>query len=120
MGDDTKRELERLERELLAQEEAEQTEADLLDDIKSMLGDDEAPEPAFDDPQTIHTPKEPMVYTNFANDYGRKAEQEAPVEEPEKPHKKPEKLTLGLMITACMLTLGIIGVLLYWLLFLLR
>ena len=119
MRDDTKRELERLEESLLSPE-SQQSEEELLEDLKDILGEAPAVEPAFDDPQTIHTPKEPMVYTNFANDYGRKAEQEAPVEEPEKPHKKPEKLTLGLMITACMLTLGIIGVLLYWLLFLLR
>ena len=59
-----------------------------------------------------------MVYTNFANDYGRVPAEEVPEEAPKK--RKPEKLTLGLLITACLLTLGIIGVLLYWLLFLLR
>ena len=114
MRDDTKRELERLERELLAQEEAEQTEDDLLDDIKSMLGDDEAPEPAFDDPQTIHDPKEPLVYCNYSNDYGRDLQEFADNGEvPEE--KKTDKVTLGLLITACCLTAGIIGVLIYWL-----
>ena len=114
MRDDTKRELERLERELLAREEAEQTEDDLLDDIKSMLGDDEAPEPAFDDPQTIHDPKEPLVYCNYSNDYGRDLQEFADNGEvPEE--KKTDKVTLGLLITACCLTAGIIGVLIYWL-----
>ena len=118
MRDDTKRELERLERKLLQQEE-QQTDEELLEDLKGILGEAPVVEPAFDDPQTIHTPKEPMVYTNFANDYGRVPAEETPEEGPKK-KRKPEKLTLGLLITACLLTLGIIGVLLYWLLFLLR
>jgi hypothetical protein len=118
MRDDTKQELERLERELLPPED-QQSEEDLLADLKGILGEETAVEPAFDDPQTIHTPKEPMVYTNFANGYGRKSAEETPEEAPKK-KRKPEKLTLGLLITACLLTLGIIGVLLYWLLFLLR
>ena len=119
MHDDTKRELEQMEENLLPPE-SQQSEEELLEDLKDILGEAPAVEPAFDDPQTIHTPKEPMVYSNFANDYGRKTEQDLPAGKPKKPQKKPEKLTLGLMITACMLTLGIIGVLLYWLLFLLR
>ena len=117
MRDDTKRELERLERKLLQQED-QQTDDELLEDLKEILGEEPVVEPAFDDPQTIHTPKEPMVYTNFASDYGRVPAEEVPEEAPKK--RKPEKLTLGLLITACLLTLGIIGVLLYWLLFLLR
>ena len=118
MRDDTKRELERLERKLQQQDEQMQSDEELLEDLKGILGEEEpVVEPAFDDPQTIHTPKEPMVYTNFANGYGRKPAEETPEEAPKK--RKPEKLTLGLLITACLLTLGIIGVLLYWLLFLL-
>ena len=114
MRDDTKRELERLEQELLARESAEQTEDDLLDDIKSMLGDDADPEPAFDDPQTIHDPKVPMVYCNYSNDYGRDLQEFADNGEvPEE--KKTDKVTLGLLITACCLTAGIIGILIYWL-----
>ena len=113
MRDDTKRELERLERELLAQEEAEQTEDELLNDIKSMLGDDVAPEPAFDDPQTIHDPKEPLVYCNYSNDYGRDLQEFA--DSGDAPEKKTDKVTLGLLITACCLTAGIIGILIYWL-----
>ena len=113
MRDDTKRELERLEQELLARESAEQTEDDLLDDIKSMLGDDVSPEPAFDDPQTIHDPKGPMVYCNYSNDYGRDLQEFA--DSGDAPEKKTDKVTLGLLITACCLTAGIIGILIYWL-----
>ena len=77
MRDDTKRELERLERKLLQQED-QQTDDELLEDLKEILGEEPVVEPAFDDPQTIHTPKEPMVYTNFANDYGRVPAEEVP------------------------------------------
>ena len=119
MRDDMNRELERLERELLPPED-QQSEEELLEDLKDILREEPAVEPAFDDPQTIHTPREPMVYTNFANDYGRKPAKAAADAKPAKKKRKPEKLTLGLLITAFLLTLGIIGVLLYWLLFLLR
>ena len=88
MRDDTKQELERLERELLPPED-QQSEEDLLADLKGILGEETAVEPAFDDPQTIHTPKEPMVYTNFANGYGRKSAEETPEEAPKK-KRKPE------------------------------
>ena len=113
MRDDTKRELERLERELLAQEDAGLTDDELLDDIKSMLGEGEPAEPAFDDPQTIHDPKGPMVYCNYSNDYGRDLQEFA--DNGELPEKKTDKVTLGLLITACCLTAGIIGILIYWL-----
>ena len=113
MRDDTKRELERLERELLEQEEAGQTADELLDDIKSMLGDEKSAEPAFDDPQTIHDPKGSMVYCNYSNDYGRDLQEFA--DSGEVPEKKTDKVTLGLLITACGLTAGIIGILIYWL-----
>ena len=113
MRDDTKRELERLERELLAQEADEQTEDELLDDIKSLLREESPAEPAFDDPQTIHDPKEPMVYCNYSNDYGRDLQEFA--DSGEVPEKKTDKVTMGLLITACALTAGIIGILIYWL-----
>ena len=109
MRDDTKRELERLERELLAQE----PEDDILNDavIRELMRETE---PAFEDPDIIHTPKEPMVYCNYSNDYGRDLKQfaESGGQEPE---KKEDKLLVGLMITASCLCLGIIGVLIYWL-----
>ena len=109
MRDDTKQELERLERELLAQE----PEEDVLDDavIRELM---EETEPAFEDPDFIHTPREPMVYCNYSNDYGRDLKQfaESGGQEPE---KEEDKLLIGLMIAASGLCLGIIGVLIYWL-----
>lgn len=138
MNEDTKKALERLERELLEQETAvlpvdqlpvsgeallpedpvmtrETTilpDDDLLADILGIFEDEESP--AFDDPNTIHTPDEPMVYCNFSNDYGR--EPEDPEEEERKAKKlRDDKINMGLMITASALCLGIIGVLIYWL-----
>ena len=109
MRDDTKQELERLERELLDQE----PEEDILDGaiIQDLM---QETEPAFEDPDMIHTPKEPMVYCNYSNDYGRDLKQfaESGGQEPE---KKEDKLLIGLMIAASGLCLGIIGVLIYWL-----
>ena len=113
MREDTKRELERLERELLAREEEDQQDDTLLEDIKDILGEEEPVAPAFDDPQTIHAPKGPMVYCNYSNDYGRDLQEFA--DTGEEPKKKTDKVSLGLMITACVLTAGIIGVLIYWL-----
>ena len=49
MRDDTKRELERLERKLLQQED-QQTDDELLEDLKEILGEEPVVEPAFDDP----------------------------------------------------------------------
>ena len=109
MRDDTKQELERLERELLAQE----PEEDVLDDavIRALM---EETEPAFEDPDFIHTPREPMVYCNYSNDYGWDLKRcaESGGQEPE---KKEDKLLIGLMIAASGLCLGIIGVRIYWL-----
>ena len=65
-------------------------------------------------------PEEPE-YRNFSNDYGREPRKEPVKTKPAKTSKKrSERVTLGLMITACCLTAGIIGVLMYWLLFLLK
>ena len=52
-----------------------------------------------------------MVYRNFSNDYGKDQQEEADVEQ-----KKKDKTVIGLMIAACALCLGIMGILLYWLL----
>jgi hypothetical protein len=67
--------------------------------------------PAFDDPQTIHEPEEPMLYRNFSNGYGR----DLPKEETKSTISKSDKIDIGLMIASSGLCLGIIGVLIYWL-----
>jgi len=114
--DDTREELERIEKELL-------TESDMPAFTKDEpLDEDSALEaivqefsgPAFDDPMEIHEPEEPMVYCNYNNDYGNDTPGAAPAEE-ETPKKEPDKVVIGLMIAVCCLSLGIIGVLAYWL-----
>ena len=122
MRDERDQALERLEQELLTLEAELQTEDELLEDLKGILGEEPNDvEPAFEDPHTIHDPKDPMIYRNFSNDYGREQQKEPAKPKPAKPSKKrSERITLGLMITACCLTAGIIGVLMYWLLFLLK
>ncbi len=67
------------------------------------------PTPAFEDPNQIHTPENGMVYHNYANDYGN---DEA---ELQKLQENDDKVLIGLMLAACGLCLGIIGVLGYWL-----
>ena len=119
MKDDRSEELERLEKELLAaveehdeeQEEEIFEEPDILEDelIREVLA-----EPAFEDPDRIHEPKEPLVYCNYSNDYGRNLKEFA--ENGGKIQKnKADKVDTALMITASALCLGIIGVLAYWL-----
>jgi hypothetical protein len=122
MRDERNQELERLEQELLTLEAELQTEDELLEDLKGILGEEpDDVEPAFDEPHTIHDPKDPMIYRNFSNDYGREPRKEPVKTKPAKTSKKrSERVTLCLMITACCLTAGIIGVLMYWLLFLLK
>jgi hypothetical protein len=115
MKDDTREELERIEQELLAQEEmpplCADEPADNTESLHSIIH--EFSGPAFDDPEEIHEPEEPMVYCNFSNDYGKDLPQENASEEAAK--KGPDKVVLGLMIAVCGLCLGIIGVLTYWL-----
>ena len=108
MKDDTREELERIEKELLAQEpEAE----DILDDV---LIQEVLAEPAFEDMDEIKEPDEPMIYCNFSNDYGR--DLELPAEEEKKQElAKADKVGMGLMIGASALALGIIIVMIYWL-----
>ena len=105
--EDTQKELERIERELLAEEVAA-AEEEMLDALL---------EPAFDDPEKIHEPEDPMVYCNYSNDYGKDLKEfaENGGKETMRKKKKNDKAIIGLMITACALCLGILGVLIYWL-----
>ena len=117
MNQDRQQELDRLEKELLEDEPEAITDEELLRDIQQFFLDEEAAnseeaapaqEPAFDDPQTIHEPEQPLVYRNFSNNYGEKTPEELKKE-------KSDRIDLGLMIAASALALGIIGVLIYWL-----
>ena len=117
MNQDRQQELDRLEKELLEDEPEAISDEELLRDIQQFFLDEEAvmgegaapaQEPAFDDPQTIHEPEQPLVYRNFSNNYGEKSPEE-------RKKKKSDRIDLGLMIAASALALGIIGVLIYWL-----
>lgn len=108
MKDDTRAELERIEKELLAQEPEMD---DILDDalIREVLA-----EPAFEDMDEIKDPDGPLIYCNYSNDYGRDLELPAQSSENKKANKN-DKVEIGLMITASLLALGIICVMIYWL-----
>lgn len=108
MKDETREELERIEKELLAQEPQEE---DILDDelIREVLA-----EPAFEDMDEIKDPEEPLVYCNYSNDYGRDFEKNAAPDTKEN-LSKSDKVDIGLMIASSALALGIIFVMIYWL-----
>lgn len=91
--------LERLQKELLAAE----PEEDILEEDMVFS------EPAFEDPDAIADPEEPDIYRNFSNDYGRN------MQEQKQPMTRGDKLDMGLMIAISALSLGIVGVLAYWL-----
>ena len=131
MFDDPRKELRRLEEQLLAEEDPGPDVPedalwldDELEEARRLLGD-EMP----DDEEEEDEDPEPMVYRNFANGYGRR--QSVPVrnrdrfdrdleEYSDQVHDEPrEKGVRGLVILACLELLGIAAVIVYWLLFLL-
>ena len=135
--EDTREELERLEQELLAEEpvaaeeltdtdeqlldeliqevKAEQADEDVfLDDamLREVLSEDAAP--AFEDPDKIHEPEE-LIYSNYANDYGKDIQDDEYADEEQEQQAAEDRLQIILMIAASALSLGIIGILIYWL-----
>ena len=134
--DERNAELKRLERELLADEaetmdltdilageilgdEVLPDEDVILDDalsVDDILADEELnallgqeTEPAFEDPDQTRVPDGDVVYNNFANDYGKEEQ-----DEEARIRAKNDKIAIGLMLSACVLCLGIIGILIYW------
>ena len=126
------KELERIQKELLAEEMPAAQDDAILDEflneempellseeelsLDELLEDEELnqllreePEPAFDDPEKIHDPKEPLVYHNFATEQSAQEKSDA-----ELIREKDERVVMALMIVASVLCLGIIGVLGYW------
>ena len=75
--------------------------------------------PAFDDSEAITASDETMVFHNFSNDYGKDlaeyGEAEPEGEADEETKKRDDKIVIGLMIAACALCVGILGLLIYWL-----
>ncbi len=131
--EDTQKELERLEQELLKVDDDDALLEELIREVKgemppveSYLEDMVVPEivpevvaenaqPAFEDPDKIREPAKPMVYCNYSNGYGA----DLPQEETENPEQAEEtarqdRLQIALMIAASVMTLGIIGILIYW------
>ncbi|MBQ8768553.1 MAG: hypothetical protein IJZ15_02745 [Oscillospiraceae bacterium] len=100
-------ELERIERELLAEEPQ-----DLDKLMKEFL---EEPTPAFEDPDKLEISDEPVVYCNYSNDYGKDMQAEADEEAALKKKKKDDKTIITLLAVAAGLSVGIIGILVYWL-----
>ena len=104
--ENTNEELERIERELLAEEPQ-----DLDKLMKEFL---EEPMPAFEDPDKTVILDDPVVYCNYSNDYGKDLQPEAE-DEALKKKKKDDNTIITLLSIAAGLSLGIIGVLVYWL-----
>lgn len=136
MSNERQKALEQLQKELLEDdllgEEGENSFPDnLLDDLPTALFDNSKPAepefsledilseeqteviPAFEDPDEIHEPEEPMEYRNYSNDYGRDTEESA-MEKNKKKQKIEDNWQIILMAIASFLCLGIIGVLIYW------
>ncbi len=113
MKDDTRAELERIEKELLAQDPEMDffLEGMSIPEDKNLLS--ELSEPAFENMDEIKDPEEPLVYCNYSNDYGRDLETEEDGEQ--QTMSKDDKINVGLMIGASALALGIIAVMIYWL-----
>ncbi len=120
--EDTSKNLKRLEQELmdeerraqeeriieeLLQEQKAAREAGLLDESAVVEKTVEGAVPAFEDPEKIHEPAEPMVYRNYSNAYGKG--EKAAVE------KVSDKQIMVLMGIASFFGLGIVALLVYWL-----
>ena len=103
MDKDTQEELERLEEALLSEPE-ELVEEELLTDLDLEGIFEELSDPADVD--------EDAIYSNCPNDYDEDLQDFA--DQTEK-RVFGDKLTIGLMLAACALCLGIIGVMVYWL-----
>ena len=137
MSNERQKALEQLQKELLEDDLLEDTEStnlsdNLLDDLPTALFNNpttpDEPEfsleeilaeefeevvPAFEDPDKIHMPKEPMEYHNYSNDYGRDSE-DTDLDNKKKKQKIEDNWQIALMAVASFLCLGIIGVLIYW------
>ena len=130
MKDDTREELERIEKELLSAEPVEDTmvihmpleeaaapeeelpeEASLEDLLNDTMVQDILSRPGFEDAEQVRDAQEPEIFCNFSNGYGRDLEQ---AEQAESEKDRSDRIEIGLMIASSALCLGIIGVMIYW------
>ena len=88
------------------------TEAALRRFEEELLAQQPQSAPAFEYPEDIRTHREPKVYANYANDYGRDLRHFA--RSGGKTRKKLDPVAVALKIIICLLCLGIIGVMFYW------
>jgi hypothetical protein len=122
MFDDPKKELQRLQQELLAEEENTEPDFPVEDD---WLDRELAEAKALSGYQE---PAQPPV-RNYANGYGtgqpaykapgEEADPELDTYSDEEPVVEQEKSVKGFVILACLEALGIVGIIVYWLLVLL-
>ena len=88
--------------------------ARLVKELQDVLGDDPKKEkgPAFDDPEIIHIPEQPMVYCNYSNDYGNDLQDFAD-NGGQLPQKKNNRLFLALILAVSGLISLTVGLLMY-------
>ena len=132
MKDDTREELERIEKELLDAEPVEDTmvihmpleetvaleeelpeEESLEDLLNDTMVQDILSRPGFEDAEQVRDAQEPEIFCNFSNGYGRDWEN-TEEESPESAKAKSDRIDIGLMIASSALCLGIIGIMIYW------
>ena len=131
MKDDTREELERIEKELLSAEPVEDTmvihvpleevpspeedgkEVALEDLLNDTMVQDILSQPGFEDAEQVRDAQEPEIFCNFSNGYGRDLKQ-AEENAPETEKAKSDRIDIGLMIASSALCLGIIGIMIYW------
>lgn len=131
MKDDTREELERIEKELLDAEPVEDTmvihmpleetaapaeelpEESLADLLNDTMVQDILSQPGFEDAEQVRDAQEPEIFCNFSNGYGRDLKQTEEVD-PESAKAKSDRIDIGLMIASSALCLGIIGAMIYW------
>ena len=121
--------LEELSQEIEEATDAPETPTEAAPPVtdETMLVDDamldallaEVNSPDFDDPNAMGISDETMVFHNFSNGYGEDLDGYGEPEQDEEPDEETKvrdnKIVIGLMIAACALCLGILGLLVYWL-----
>lgn len=88
--------------------------ARLVKELQDILGDEPTEEtgPAFDDPEKIHTPEQPMVYCNYSNDYGNDL-QEFADNGGQTPQQNKSQIILALVLAVSGLIFLAVGLLMY-------
>ena len=120
MFDDPKKELRRLQEELLAEEDEGW---DDLSDIQDLLDGYEEEDDVEELLRQYGSESQPPIYLNYANGYGRRQphyeevlpemDEDAAVFR-EEPRKRKRSENRGLVVLAALETLGILAILVWW------